>query len=80
MKKVLLLTSTLLLLLASAMFVVSCSDDDEVDPLLLNEWVLVSYGNESNEVLKEAKDYYFLAHIDDDKKYSYRFLVRLMEI
>ena len=131
MKKLILLTSTLLLLLAGAMFVVSCSDDDEVDPLLLNEWVLVSYGNESNEVLKEAKGYYyimtfhsdgtysgniygnkmggeyscngnritisnpkrtlvdvegsdpdrfFLAHIDDDTKYSYRFFVRLMEI
>ena len=59
MKKVLLLTSTLLLLLAGAMFVVSCSDDDEVDPLLLNEWVLVSYGNEPNEVLKEAKGYFY---------------------
>lgn len=48
-----------------------------VVPLSLSS---VSYGNESNEVLKEAKGYYFLAHIDDDTKYSYRFLVRLMEI
>ena len=70
MKKVLLLTSTLLLLLASAMFVASCSDDDEVDPLLLNEWVLVSYGNESNEVLKEAKGYYYIMTFHSDGTYS----------
>ena len=70
MKKVLLLTSTLLLLLAGAMFVVSCSDDDEVDPLLLNEWVLVSYGNESNEVLKEAKGYYYIMTFHSDGTYS----------
>ncbi len=70
MKKVLLLTSTLLLLLAGAMFVASCSDDDEVDPLLLNEWVLVSYGNESNEVLKEAKGYYYIMTFHSDGTYS----------
>ena len=70
MKKVLLLTSTLLLLLAGALFVVSCSDDDEVDPLLLNEWVLVSYGNESNEVLKEAKGYYYIMTFHSDGTYS----------
>ena len=50
----------LLLFAAGAMFVASCSsDDDEVNPLLLNEWVLVSYGNEPNEVLKEAKGYFY---------------------
>ncbi len=70
MKKVVLLTSTLLLLLAGAMFVASCSDDDEVDPLLLNEWVLVSYGNESNEVLKEAKGYYYIMTFHSDGTYS----------
>ena len=71
MKKVLLLADALLLMVAGAMLVASCSsDDDEVNPLLLNEWVLVSYGNESNEVLKEAKGYYYIMTFHSDGTYS----------
>ena len=71
MKKVLLLIGALLLVVAGAMLVASCSsDDDEVNPLLLNEWVLVSYGNESNEVLKEAKGYYYIMTFHSDGTYS----------
>ena len=63
----------LLLFAAGALFVASCSsDDDEVNPLLLNEWVLVSYGNEPNEVLKEAKGYFYSITFHSDGTYSGR--------
>ena len=35
------------------------SDDDNVNSALCKTWLLVSYGNESNEVLKEAEGYYY---------------------
>ena len=63
----------LLLIVAGALFVASCSsDDDEVNPLLLNEWVLVSYGNEPNEVLKEARGYFYSITFHSDGTYSGR--------
>jgi len=37
---------------------------------LCNTWVLVSYGNESNEVLKEAKGYYYLITFHPNGTYS----------
>ena len=33
------------------------SNDDNVNSALCKTWLLVSYGNESNEVLKEAEGY-----------------------
>ena len=49
-----------------------CSDDDSSqDPTLLYKtWLLVSYGNESNEVLKEAKGYYYIMTFKPDGTYS----------
>ena len=38
--------------------------------LLYNTWVLVSYGNESNEVLKEVKGYYYQITFRPDGTYS----------
>lgn len=35
-----------------------CSNDDE-NSNLYNTWILVSYGNESNEVVKEAKGFVY---------------------
>ena len=46
-----------------------CSKDDD-DFSLCNTWILVSYGNESNEVLKEAKGYYYLITFHPDGTYS----------
>ena len=37
---------------------------------LCNTWVLVSYGNESNEVLKESKGYYYQITFHPDGTYS----------
>ena len=45
--------------------------DNQKSPLTLyNQWGLVSYGNESNEVLKEAKGYYYLITFHSDGTYS----------
>ena len=38
--------------------------------LLYNTWVLVSYGDESNEVLKEGKGYYYQITFRPDGTYS----------
>ena len=44
--------------------------DNQKSPLTLyNQWGLVSYGNESNEVLKEAKGYYYLITFHSDGTY-----------
>lgn len=66
MKKYLLfLMSALSLGLLSA-----CNNDDESTPTLLyNQWVLVSYVNETGEVLKEAKGYYYLITFYPDGTY-----------
>ena len=49
----------------------ACSSNDEgVNPLLINEWVLVSYGNESNEVIKEANGYFYYITFHTDGTYS----------
>lgn len=49
----------------------ACSCDDESTPTLLyNQWVLVSYVNETGEVLKEAKGYYYLITFHPDGTYS----------
>ena len=45
--------------------------DNQKSPLTLyNQWVLVSYGNESNEVLKEAKGYYYQISFHSDGTFS----------
>lgn len=81
MKKVLLVLGVLLSL---GMFCACSSSDGSYDfteepisgtdmgsPLnIYNQWVLVSYGNESNEVLKEAKGYYYLITFHRDGTYS----------
>lgn len=46
-----------------------CSSDDQ-DPGLCNTWILVSYGNESNEVLKEAKGYFYKVTFNPGGTYS----------
>lgn len=65
--KLVLITSMLIWL---GMVCACSSDDDDVNPLLFNEWVLVSYGNESNEVLKEANGYYYSISFHSDGTYS----------
>lgn len=81
MRKVLFILGVLLPL---GMFSACSSDDDTTDSIegpivntdkespfsLYNQWVLVSYGNESNEVLKEAKGYYYLISFHSDGTYS----------
>ena len=67
MKKSFLLWMGVVLMMVVGMS--SCSSDDE-DNNLYNTWILVSYGNESNEVLKEAKGYYYLITFHPDGTYS----------
>ena len=80
MKNVLIIMS---MLLSLGMFCTCTSDDilkgnvevqegdpDEITTTLYNKWVLVSYGNKSNEVLKEAKGYYYLITFHPDGTYS----------
>ena len=43
---------------------------DDVSPTLYNSWVLVSYGNETNEVKKESEGYYYLVTFHTDGRYS----------
>lgn len=51
--------------LFSLMSLTGCSNDDEsnnennMELALCDSWVLVSYGDESNEVLKEAEGYHY---------------------
>ena len=66
---VLLLTALLMMLLAVVS--VGCSDDDDYVPLC-STWVLVSYGNESNEVLKEANGYYYEITFQSDGRFTGR--------
>ncbi len=65
MKKYLFMMMSAILMVMSA----GCSSDDE-DNNLYNTWILVSYGNESNEVLKEAKGYYYHLSFSPDGTYS----------
>ena len=46
-----------------------CSNDDD-DFSLYNTWILVSYGNESNEVLKEANGYFYHITFNSDGTFS----------
>ena len=46
------------------------SDDDNVNSALCKTWLLVSYGNESNEVLKEAEGYYYKLSFHPDGSFS----------
>ena len=58
--------------LFSLVILLSCSssdDDDNVKSPLCNSWRLVSYGNESNEVLKEAEGYIYLITFRPDGTY-----------
>jgi len=48
-----------------------CSSDDDDNYISLhNSWMLVSYGNESNKVLKEAEGYYYIITFNPDNTYS----------
>ena len=58
------LTSALLIVLSAG-----CSSEDQ-DSNLYNSWILVSYGSESNEVLKEAKGYFYQITFNPDGTYS----------
>ena len=83
MKKNLLLMMGAAMMLAFG--ISSCSSDNDtsensdisniespsmLSSLLYNTWVLVSYGNESNEVLKEVKGYYYQITFRPDGTYS----------
>ena len=57
------------ILLSFGMFY-ACSSDDDSFTTLYNNWVLVSYVNETGEVLKEAKGYYYLITFHPDGTYS----------
>ena len=67
MKKVLFILGVLLSL---GLFCGCSNSDDTTDSVLYNQWVLVSYGNESNEVLKEANGYYYMITFHRDGTYS----------
>ena len=71
------------MLLSLGMFSACSSDDslngnvegqegnfNEPTTTFYNQWVLVSYGNESNEALKEAEGYYYLITFHPDGTYS----------
>ena len=83
MKKNLLLMMGAAMMLAIG--ISSCSSDNDtsensdisniespsmLSSLLYNTWVLVSYGDESNEVLKEEKGYYYQITFRPDGTYS----------
>lgn len=59
-----------LFLLTTCLFAACSSDDDNVNSLLCKTWLLVSYGNKSNEVLKEAEGYYYELTFHPDGTYS----------
>ncbi len=65
MKKFLLILKCLVLIVILA----GCSNDND-DSSLYNTWILVSYGNESNEVLKEANGYFYQITFNIDGTYS----------
>ena len=65
MKNRLFMMTCFLLMIISA----GCSKDDD-DSSLYNTWILVSYGNESNEVLKEAKGYFYHITFNSDGTFS----------
>ena len=62
-----------LLLFVSCLFMLSlfwaCSDDAEKSKLY-HDWVLVSYGNETNEVLKEAEGYIYTITFKSDGSFT----------
>ena len=58
------------MLLSLGMIFNACSNDEDVTDSLYNQWVLVSYVNETGEVLKEAKGYYYLITFHPDGTYS----------
>jgi len=47
----------------------SCSSDD-LNVSLNREWIMVSYVNETGDVLKEAKGYYYTLTFNPDGTYS----------
>ena len=65
MKKKIFIMMCFLLIIISA----GCSSDDE-DNNLYNTWILVSYGNGANDVLKEAKGYFYQITFKSDGTYS----------
>ena len=63
------------LLFVSFLFVLTLlgacdNDENQADVTLLNTWVLVSYGNESKEVLKEVEGYYYILTFNPNNTYS----------
>ena len=73
MKRLLILPISLLLIAFGTLAVTACSSEDDdvnINPLLLNTWVMVSYGNESNEVIKEANGYFYIITFKSDGTYS----------
>ena len=56
-------------LIASTCFM-NCDNEDSVDPSLCKNWVLVSYTNETGEILKEAKGYSYHITFSMDGTYS----------
>ena len=65
MKKILFGFIGVLLVIISA----GCSSDD-LNVSLNKEWIMVSYVNETGEVLKEAKGYYYTLTFNPDGTYS----------
>ena len=64
-KKSLLWISALLLMLAG------CNSDNDLNESLLDHsWMLVSYGNESNTVLKEGNGYYYTITFHSNGRYT----------
>ena len=59
------------MLFSLGLFSACSSDDDETtSTLLYNQWGLVSYVNETGEVQKEAKGYYYQVTFNSDGTYS----------
>lgn len=65
MKKKLFFVMCFLLIIGFA----GCNNDDD-DFSLYNTWILVSYGNESNEVLKETNGYFYHITFNSDGTFS----------
>lgn len=60
----------LLLCFFTAIVVTSSCDSDDSTPALCNSWVLVSYVNETGEVMKEAEGYYYFMNFQHDGTFS----------
>ena len=61
---------SVLLFMCLAMNGCSSNDENSISLLQNKTWILVSYGNESNENIKEANGYYYLIYFHTDGTYS----------